>query len=178
MELAEQLIESLTKIAPASYESLPDIELYMDQVLEYLSRKPVSLRQDDKLTAAMVNNYTKDGLLPRANGKRYSQEHLAHLILISRLKQVLSVKDTGTLLRANKQTGADQDVYTEFCTMVRHVTEALTASLSSAQCDIAHLAMQLAVESYLSKVACEYLIDLLPREAPKEQNKEQKTPAK
>ena len=169
MELAEQLIESLTKIAPASYESLPDIELYMDQVLEYLSRKPVSLRQDDKLTAAMVNNYTKDGLLPRANGKRYSQEHLAHLILISRLKQVLSV---------NKQTGADQDVYTEFCTMVRHVTEALTASLSSAQCDIAHLAMQLAVESYLSKVACEYLIDLLPREAPKEQNKEQKTPAK
>ena len=68
MELAEQLIESLTKIAPASYESLPDIELYMDQVLEYLSRKPVSLRQDDKLTAAMVNNYTKDGLLPRANG--------------------------------------------------------------------------------------------------------------
>ena len=99
---------------------------------------------------------------------------LAHLILISRLKQVLSVKDTGILLRANKRTSADQDVYTEFCTMVRHVTEALTASLSSAQCDIAHLAMQLAVESYLSKVACEYLIDLLPEKRPKSRIKSKK----
>ena len=169
MELAEQLLSKLSQIAPAPYDTFPDIELYMDQVLEYLSRIPVSLRQDDKLTAAMINNYTKDGLLPRANGKRYSQEHLAHLILISRLKQVLSVKDTGALLQSNKTNGSEKDVYAQFCNAVESVNQNLMQSIETYGNHIATIAMRLAVESYICKIACEFLID--QGKAPQEHTK-------
>ena len=57
---------------PVPYDAMPDIALYMDQVLAFLSRKKVSSREGEELTSAMVNNYIKDGLVPRAHGKRKS----------------------------------------------------------------------------------------------------------
>ena len=95
MSTVETLESSIHMVEPEKYEALPDIELYMDQLVEYLSRTPMSLRRGDKLTGAMVNNYIKSGLLPRAKGKRYSRQHIADLAMIVRLKQVLSVSDTG-----------------------------------------------------------------------------------
>ena len=45
----------------------------------------------------MVNNYIKDGVVPRAEGKRYHAEHLAYLTMVCVLKQVLAVKDAALL---------------------------------------------------------------------------------
>ena len=47
--------------------------------------------KNDGLT--MVNNYTKSGLVPRADGKKYGREHLAYLTAICILKRVMSAKD-------------------------------------------------------------------------------------
>ena len=70
----------------------------MDQVIEYLKRQCASGTDNDALSGAMINNYIKDKILPRTNDKRYNKEHLAYLIIISRLKQVLPVKDIGIIL--------------------------------------------------------------------------------
>lgn len=86
MEQIKALINKLIDQTAISYDRLPDIDLYMDQVIEYLSRQSVSSRENDKISSAMINNYIKDGLLPRANDKKYSREHLAYLMMISRLK--------------------------------------------------------------------------------------------
>lgn len=67
----------LAQERPDRWESLPDIPLYMDQVVSYLARQLISFGEGDSLTPAMINNYIKDGLLARANGKKYDQEHLA-----------------------------------------------------------------------------------------------------
>lgn len=82
---------------PASWETLPDIPLYMDQVLSLMSRQTIRFGEEDALTAAMVNNYIKDGVVPRAEGKRYHAEHLAYLTMVCVLKQVLAVKDAALL---------------------------------------------------------------------------------
>ena len=84
---------------PVDWEQLPDFSLYMDQVLSYMERQVLRFDGDDGLTAAMVNNYTKGGLLPRAEGKKYSREHLAYLTVICVLKQVLDqeLKDSGSV---------------------------------------------------------------------------------
>ena len=50
---------------PADWGSLPDIPLYMDQVVGYLSRQTAAFGEGDGLTPAMINNYLKDGLLER-----------------------------------------------------------------------------------------------------------------
>ena len=77
-ELAE-LIEKLSVERPADWDSLPDIELYRDQVLGYMKRQHSLQEEDVLLTGAMINNYIKSGLLPRTNGKKYTKEHLVFL---------------------------------------------------------------------------------------------------
>ena len=66
MDELVQLIERLRTQRPVSWEQLPDFPLYMDQVLSYMDRQVLRFEDDDGLTAAMVNNYTKGGLVPRA----------------------------------------------------------------------------------------------------------------
>ena len=133
----------------------------MDQVLDFLSRSRASLRDDDRLSSAMVNNYIKAELLPRARGKKYSREHLVHLAIILRLKQVLSVKDTGRLISAFKEDKSDEEMFNSFRDIIDSCTESIVDKISGSDKELAQIAMNLAVESYLCKVGCEYIIDLI-----------------
>ena len=94
-----ELRQRLETQRPVPWDQLPDFALYMDQVLSYMDRQVIRFGDDDALTAAMVNNYTKSGLVPRAEGKKYNREHLAHLTAICILKRVLSAKDIDLLFR-------------------------------------------------------------------------------
>lgn len=172
LEKIHELSEQLTF---PSYESMPDIELYMDQVLDFLSRSKASLRDDDKLSSAMVNNYIKAELLPRARGKKYSREHLVYLSVIMRLKQVLSVKDTGSLIRLDKGERTDEEFYNEFLKMVKNGAEDVSEKVLNGDGSFMDVAMRLAVESYLSKIACEYMIDEMYRREKEKKESEKKT---
>ncbi|MCD8087718.1 MAG: DUF1836 domain-containing protein [Oscillospiraceae bacterium] len=75
------------------WDALPDLDLYMDQVLalvdHYLGDYPGF---DEKgLTASMVNNYVKLKVIPAPTRKRYTRTHLAYLIIICVLKPCLSI---------------------------------------------------------------------------------------
>ena len=100
MEELEELKKRLEEERPMVWDGFPDIGLYMDQVISYVSRQLITYDGGETLTPAMVNNYIKDGLLPRADGKKYARTHLAYLTAICALKQVLSVKETRALLAA------------------------------------------------------------------------------
>ncbi len=154
-EFARRMREEL----PAEYDMMPDIDLYMDQVLAFLSRKRVSGREGDSLTSAMINNYIKDGLVPRAKGKKYSREHLVYLSLVARLKQVLSVKDMTLLLKTEIGDGGHEAYYNQF----RQKLDEAFAEMEQTAGDgepLSRLAFDFALRSYVNKVACEYLIDL------------------
>lgn len=159
VENTGKLRELSDRIKITSYDSFPDIELYMDQVLDFLSRDHMGLREDDKVSSAMVNNYIKAEILPRARGKKYSKEHLAHLAVIFRIKQVLSVKDTGALIKINKIGKSDKEFFDSFCEIVETRAEEMTQSVLNSDKKLADIAMELAVQSYLSKIASEYLLD-------------------
>lgn len=155
----EKLRELADQLKFPDYNGFPDIELYMDQVLDFLSRSRTSLRDDDRLSSAMVNNYIKADILPRARGKKYSREHLVHLAVILRLKQVLSVKDTGSLIKADKEDKSDEEFYESFRSMVESSAKEISEKAITTDDNLAEVAMRLAVESYLCKITCEYLID-------------------
>ena len=58
---------------PAEWGLLPDIGLYMDQVQTYIDRQLGLYRRDEDdrlLSPAMINNYIKDNLIPRAEVKK------------------------------------------------------------------------------------------------------------
>ncbi len=98
------------------WNRLPDIGLYMDQVLTLMDRQLAFYKRADEdrlLTQPMINNYTKDGLLPRASDKKYTQGHLALLSVLCSLKPVLSISDLSVLLR-NTQIDTDEKKIYEF----------------------------------------------------------------
>ena len=111
-----ELRQRLQTQRPVPWDQLPDFALYMDQVLSYMDRQVIRFGDDDALTAAMVNNYTKSGLVPRAEGKKYSREHLAYLTAICILKRVMSARDMDLLLQEElRDRGKIDEGYTAFC---------------------------------------------------------------
>lgn len=88
----------------------------MDQIISYLPRQLIHFDDSEELTSAMVNNYIKEGLVPRAAGKRYGPIHLGYLTAVCALKKVLSVRDMGILIAAGEaRDKTPEELYQYFC---------------------------------------------------------------
>ena len=81
-----------------SWAALPDLGLYMDQVMTLMTRVLGSMPGGGEITKSMVNNYVKAGLIRRPSGKKYDRDQLAQLIMIAVLKQALSMDEIAALL--------------------------------------------------------------------------------
>lgn len=149
MEEIRTLQERLEQERPAEWDALPDIGLYMDQLISYMPRQLIHYGEGEALTSAMVNNYIKDGALPRADGKRYSRTHLAYLTAICALKQVLSVKDAGALRPPPGGAGAE-GLYELFRQELDRALDVTAGCLDAGtdEEDLPRLALALALRSY------------------------------
>ena len=171
MDELQNLKDRMRQERPTPWEDLPDIALYMDQLIAYMSRQLIQYGEGERLTSAMVNNYIKDGLVPRAEGKRYGPVHLGYLTAVVALKQVLSVRDIGALMgagRALEKTPPEQ--YGYFCRALdRALSDTAQAIDPEAdQSDLARMALDLAVRSYANQLACQRVLSILqPREEKK-----------
>ena len=73
------------------WDELPDIDLYLDQVLTLLDKYLGPFLPENgghALTASMINNYVKLRIVPAPVKKRYGRVQLAYLLVIGLLKQV------------------------------------------------------------------------------------------
>ena len=116
MEFEKQL-EEWMKLDYVLPEDLPNIELYMDQVTTFLEEQLKNTKrfEEDKIfTKTMINNYTKNHLLPPSNKKKYSRNHMILLIYIYYLKNFLSISDIKNLLDPLNEHFDDQDSKNSF----------------------------------------------------------------
>ena len=174
MEELGQLKERLEEERPMTWDAFPDIGLYMDQVISYVTRQLISFDDGEALTPAMVNNYIKDGLLPRADGKKYGKTHLGYLTAICALKQVLSVKEVRALLSAGGEGHDPEALYAAFyqeLSLAQDCTaEVLDPDLPREE--LPRLALRLALRSYADKLACQRVLSLIaPPESKPERRK-------
>ncbi|MPM83350.1 hypothetical protein SDC9_130414 [bioreactor metagenome] len=98
----EGFLKTLNRNSIVSYDQMPDIELYMDQVMTFMERNLNILFQNDIekiLTPAMINNYVKNGIIKRPNHKKYNREHLCSLLMLCMFKQVLPINQCHLLLK-------------------------------------------------------------------------------
>lgn len=163
MEELTELKQRLANDRPDGWEELPDIPLYMDQVVGYLSRQLISFEEGDGLTSAMINNYIKDGLLSRANGKKYNQEHLAYLTAISALKQVLSVREMRALVAISREDRDSKRLYDFFCRTLDQALNETAEHLdeNTADQDLPKLVLELALRSYVDGLACRRVLAIM-----------------
>ena len=110
--------EVINKIHIPRWNELPEIDLYLDQVVNYLEKYlgQYNVNKEEKIiTKTMINNYVKLGVMPAPEKKKYSKEHMAYLIVICVLKQVYSISDIGKLISLTIQYYELSKAYNRFC---------------------------------------------------------------
>ncbi len=141
-DILNSILNSLDHVDYIRPEEIPNIDLYMDQVTTFMDEHFSSTKrysEDKILTKTMINNYTKNNLLPPSVKKKYSREHMLLLILIYYFKNILSIKDIETVLEPlrEKYFSTDSalqlsDIYREVCEMEKSRIEPMKASVREA----------------------------------------------
>ena len=104
------------------WEDIPNIDLYLDQVLLYVNQvcAPISPDKDKGLTASMVNNYVKHGYLTKPDKKKYQRKQIARLIAITTLKSVFSIQEIAQTLNSLQTQASSDQLYDAFVDYMNH----------------------------------------------------------
>ena len=104
------------------WEDIPNIDLYLDQVLLYVNQvcAPISPDKDKGLTASMVNNYVKHGYLTKPDKKKYQRKQIARLIAITTLKSVFSIQEIAQTLNTLHTYANSDQLYDAFVDYMNH----------------------------------------------------------
>lgn len=97
----ESIMESLSQMEYIKASTIPNIDLYMDQVLTFMNSHLENAKRyesDKVMTKTMINNYAKNHLLPAPEKKKYTKEHILVLMFIYYFKNILSIGDIQSIL--------------------------------------------------------------------------------
>ena len=97
----EEVFKRYTDGSYIKASMLPDLDLYVDQITTFLTRhlaKTIRFEDDKIMTKTMINNYTKNHLLPPPDKKKYSRDHILLMIFIYYFKNFLPISDIKTML--------------------------------------------------------------------------------
>lgn len=133
------ILHQLAEIDYVHPEDIPNIDLYMDQVLTFLEKELGTVREateDKAMTKTMVNNYTKNQLMPAPEKKKYSRDHMLNLIFIYYFKNFLGLKDIKSILDPinDKYFGDNEgldffDIYSNMVGYERKVAKEVTKDI-------------------------------------------------
>lgn len=102
--MSREMQDWMEKMARLDYirpEEIPNIDLYMDQITTFMETQLAGTKrtpQDKIMTKTMINNYTKNKLLPAPERKKYSKDHMLLLIFIFYFKSIMSISDLQEIL--------------------------------------------------------------------------------
>ena len=77
-------------------DKIPDLDLYIDQAEMFFKTQFENLDLSggkSVITKAMINNYTKNELIPRPEGKKYTKSHILMTAMIIYLKGIFKIED-------------------------------------------------------------------------------------
>ena len=137
MENINDLLEKISLEKSVSLEELPEIDLYMDQVIQLFDQKykETKRNEDEKiLTKTMINNYAKGKLFIPIKNKKYSKKHLILISLIYQLKGALSITDIKSTLQIINDKITSDDInldafYTSLLTLQKMNAENVSESI-------------------------------------------------
>ena len=138
--MLESILESLSKMEYIKSSEIPNIDLYMDQVLTFMNSHLENAKRyesDKVMTKTMINNYAKNHLLPAPEKKKYTKEHTMVLMFIYYFKNILSIGDIQSILGplteryfANGKELNLEKIYEEVFSLEKGQIEQLKVSLT------------------------------------------------
>lgn len=132
----DQWTHYIEHIALPRYESLPDIGLYIDQVITYVTGEIQNIFKlshpngEDILTPSMINNYVKNKIMTPPVKKKYKKSHIAFIFTITILKQVGSLNDVSFGIKNLTHKLGAKDAFNTFIQFLESALKASALELS------------------------------------------------
>ena len=188
--MLESILESLSKMEYVKASEIPNIDLYMDQVLTFMNGHLENAKRyetDKVMTKTMINNYAKNHQRPAPEKKKYTKEHIMVLMFIYYFKNILSIGDIQSILNplteryfANGKELNLEKIYEEVFSLEKDQIEQLKVSLTKdyeragdtfadeSEEDKEFLQLfsficMLSYDIYIRKQIIEKIVDTLPR---------------
>lgn len=123
------------------WDSIPDLGLYMDQVVvllvQYLGFIPsIPGGKESFVTSSAINNYVRLKIMPAPVKRKYYRVHIAFLIMIFTLKQGISINGLQQLLPSTADEEEIKNFYTSYVERLQEVGNFYTAQTRAAVQDI------------------------------------------
>ncbi len=138
-DILREMMELFSRLTYIKPDEIPDIPLYMDQITTFMETKLDACKRypDEKiLTKTMINNYTKNRLIPPPDKKKYSKDHLILLLFIYYFKDFLSISDIDAILRPIEENHFQtedgltmSEIYSEVFSLIKDQTGSITRDL-------------------------------------------------
>ncbi|MBR5534379.1 MAG: DUF1836 domain-containing protein [Ruminiclostridium sp.] len=123
-----------------AWKELPDIGLYMDQVIallgQYLDFIPVEDQKNKPVTPTTINNYVRLKVMPAPEKRKYYRIHIAYLIMIFTLKQGTSINGIQQLLPITADEEEVKKFYTGYIDRLQDIALFYTTQTRSAAQEI------------------------------------------
>ena len=134
------LADSIKEFNLPPFETIPDVGLYLEQTVRFLSDY-LSPLPNISITTSMVGNYVKKKLIENPVKKLYNREQIAYLLFIAIAKSVLSLEDIQLLIYVQKATYTGKTAYEYFArefTNVLHYVFGIKDTLDEIGTDDTH----------------------------------------
>lgn len=103
-----------------AYREIPDVGLYLDQVVKYINSFFCDF-PEMQITGSMVSNYVKQKLVSSPVKKAYSKDQIASLIFISTAKTVLSMEHIRMCMQKEQIFACAKDSYDLFAQAMQSI---------------------------------------------------------
>ena len=102
------------------FREIPDVGLYLDQTVKYINRYLEPLGGME-ITSSMVSNYVKKGYIENPIRKQYDAKQIAYLIVITIIKNVVSMEHCSRLFEMQKCVYSVETAYNYFCSELENM---------------------------------------------------------
>lgn len=108
-------IEDILNFKCPRWEEIPDRSFLSSQLIDYMNRilDPLILEKP-VLTKSMIQNYFKWDILPGIEGRKYSREQIAFLLVITVYKQILPIYDIKRAVFLQLRKTGGKEAYDRF----------------------------------------------------------------
>ena len=114
--MRDNILTGLKELKLPRYKDLPDFGIYSEQLVEIVNKALEAMfDEDNKLTKSMVNNYVKHKIMPSPIKKRYFRNHIVYCIVITVLKNILSIAEIDDGILHELKKSSIEESYNYFC---------------------------------------------------------------
>lgn len=119
-EMKEKMMDAVRGFRLPRYGEIPNVGLYLEQVAKYIGDCLGPLG-DVNITASMISNYVKRGMVANPVKKQYYRAQIAYLIFIAATKNVLSLDNITCLMDMQRASYENQVAYDYFCRELENI---------------------------------------------------------